>query len=222
VALIRCPECTQSVSSLAATCPHCGVTLGRPTIPSDTPAAAGEETLWEGRPSVRLLAGQIAGTILSLVVIVPATFLAHAALLRVAQSASRSVKDFILGNDTAITLGLVVLGVVLLLPSLIALLRGLMDVKSLRYRFTNQRILVEKGLFAKTVQEIDLRYVDETQFSQGLLQRLLGIGSIRVVSTDAMTPRLVLSGIRDPRSVREILRTAAYAVSQRQFFTRST
>jgi uncharacterized membrane protein YdbT with pleckstrin-like domain len=109
-----------------------------------------------------------------------------------------------------------------LLPTLVGVVRAIVHVRSLKYTLTNQRLLVEKGIFSRALEEVDLRYVDETQFSQDFMERLLGIGSVRVASSDAINPRLVLVGLRDPRGVREALRAAAYKVSQRQFFTRST
>jgi uncharacterized membrane protein YdbT with pleckstrin-like domain len=90
------------------------------------------------------------------------------------------------------------------------------------YRVTNQRVLVEQGVFSKTVDEIDLRYVDDSTFSQSLVERILGIGSVTLMSSDTNTPRYVLRSIRDPRGVREMIRAEAYQSSQRQVFTRVT
>jgi hypothetical protein len=95
-------------------------------------------------------------------------------------------------------------------------------VKSTHYRLTNQRLLIESGLLSKSVDEIDLRYVDDLEFRQSLLDRLLGIGQVFVVSSDKLAPKLTIQGIKDPRGLREKIRAHAYQVSQRQFFTRST
>jgi len=74
----------------------------------------------------------------------------------------------------------------------------------------------------KTVDEIDLRYIADSQFFQTFVERILGIGSVTLISSDANTPRYVLRSIKDPRGVRETVRAEAYQVSQRQVFTRST
>ena len=220
--LTTCPECGKPLSSLATACPHCGFAQQGAAALAPQGAPGPEETLWTGTPSLRLLAGRIVGTALALVLIPTAAFLIHSALGRVSTTGGSSFGSFLVKNDEVITLVLAAVALVILLPPLFSLVRGIVEVKSLRYTITSQRILVEKGLFSKTLQEIDLRYVDETQFSQGLIERILGIGKVRVASTDAMTPRLVLVGILNPRAVRETLRAAAYKVSQRQFFTRST
>jgi uncharacterized membrane protein YdbT with pleckstrin-like domain len=104
----------------------------------------------------------------------------------------------------------------------IALIAAWINLRSTMYRVTNQRVLVEQGVFAKTVDEIDLRYVDDSAFTQTLVDRILGIGSVTLVSSDKTSPRYVLRSIKDPRGVREIIRAQAYQSSQRQIFTRST
>jgi len=43
-----------------------------------------------------------------------------------------------------------------------------------------------------------------------------------IVSTDKVVPKMALHGIGDPLKIRELIRSNAYRVSQRQLFTRST
>ena len=54
------------------------------------------------------------------------------------------------------------------------------------------------------------------------VDRILGIGSVTLLSSDKTSPQYVLRSIKDPRGVREIIRAEAYQTSQRQIFTRST
>ncbi|QDE68209.1 hypothetical protein BHS07_15165 [Myxococcus xanthus] len=70
--------------------------------------------------------------------------------------------------------------------------------------------------------EIDLRNVGDTQVAQSLLDRLLGIGSVALISTDKTSPVSVLRWMAAPRSLRELVRTRAYPVSHRHVFTRAT
>ena len=111
---------------------------------------------------------------------------------------------------------------VLLVIQLIALLTAWIRLHSTMYRITNQRVLVEQGVFSKTVDEIDLRYIEDSTFTQSLVEGMLGIGSVTLMSSDKNTPRYVLRSIKDPRGVREMIRAEAYQTSQRQVFTRST
>ena len=77
-------------------------------------------------------------------------------------------------------------------------------------------------MLTRSLGEIDLRYIDDSQFFQGVMHRMVGIGNVTLVSSDKAMPVYVLRGIRDPRGVREMIRTYAYKVSQRQIFTRAT
>lgn len=115
-----------------------------------------------------------------------------------------------------------VITLVILAVQLIYFFIALMRVRSTTYTITNQRIVIEQGILSKSVGEIDLRYIDETEFFQRFSERLLGIGSVTLISSDKAFPTTVLRSIKDPRAVRELVRTHAYQVSQRQLFTRST
>jgi uncharacterized membrane protein YdbT with pleckstrin-like domain len=97
-----------------------------------------------------------------------------------------------------------------------------LQLKTTRYRLTNQRLTIESGLFSRRVDDVDLRSVQDVGLAQSVLERLLGVGRLEIISSDPTRPRLVLFGIGDPLAVRERLRAGAYQASQRQVFTRST
>lgn len=115
-------------------------------------------------------------------------------------------------------LGLLVWGV-LLAPvgiGLILLARAWYLVASTRYRLTNQRLFAQTGLIAKNLEEVELFRVKDVTLSQGMLDRMLGTGTVTVLSTDDTAPRLALAGIRDPMAAKEALRTAFRAARQRE------
>ena len=209
--VITCPDCGRDVSTLATACPHCG----RPSPAGMTPIAGApgparkEETLWQGTPSMALLAGHAAGIVLVLVAVPLLTRFFASTMPEMDRAAGMVRFGWI---ATA----------VLLVIQFAALLVAWIRLRSTMYRVTNQRVLVEQGVFSKTVDEIDLRYVDDSTFSQSLAERILGIGSVTLMSSDTNTPRYVLRSIRDPRGVREMIRAEAYQSSQRQVFTRVT
>ena len=209
--VITCPDCGRDVSTMATACPHCG----RPSPAGMTPLAGipgpvrKEETLWQGTPSMALLAGHLAGIVLVLVAI---------PLLARFFASTMPEMDRAAGM---IRFGWFATAILVVIQS-IALLVAWIRLRSTMYRVTNQRVLVEQGIFSKTVDEIDLRYVDDSTFTQSLVERILGIGSVTLISSDKSSPRYVLRSIRDPRGVREMIRAEAYQTSQRQVFTRST
>jgi uncharacterized membrane protein YdbT with pleckstrin-like domain len=168
-----------------------------------------EETLWQGSPSPTLLAGQIAAIVVVLIG-VPLLTRFFASTMPDLERASGMIR-----------FGWIATAIVVVIQS-IALIASWIKLRSTMYRVTNQRVLVEQGVFSKTVDEIDLRYVDDSAFTQTLVERMLGIGSVTLVSSDKTSPRYVLRSIKDPRGVRETIRAQAYQTSQRQIFTRAT
>ena len=115
-------------------------------------------------------------------------------------------------------LGLLVWGV-LLAPvgvGLLLLARAWYLVASTRYRLTNQRLFAQTGLIAKNLEEVELFRVKDVTLTQGMLQRMLGVGTVVVLSTDDTAPRLELHGILGPMEVKEQIRTAFRASRQRE------
>lgn len=210
--VIACPDCGRDVSSLAPACPHCGrpsPAAMTPILPTAAPPLAQEETVWSGSPSMALLAGRIAGLIVSAVAVpLFAWFIAGLA------------EDGDQGSGLMTAGWFVAAALVLLFGISIAV--GLVTLRSTRYTVTNQRLLIESGVFSKSVNEIDMRLIDDSRFQQGFVNRMLGIGDVTVMSSDKNTPEFTMRGVRDPRGVREVVRAHAYAASQRQVFTRPT
>ena len=210
--VIACPDCSRDVSTLAPACPHCGrpspAGTAVPPVAGAPAHATREETLWRGTPSPILLIGKIAVLVLTLIVI-PVIARLFASTLGDDLEKAASIR----------TVGWVITAV-LVLAQLVALVVAWLKLRSTLYIVTNQRVMIEEGILSKTVNEIDLRYVDDSQFFQGLSDRILGIGNVTLHSSDANTPTYMLRSIRDPRSVREVIRAHAYQVSQRQVITR--
>ena len=97
------------------------------------------------------------------------------------------------------------------------------------------QLLVETGLLSRTIDEIDLRTVEDITFHQSFGERLFGLGQIGIVSSEPMggtamgagfarTGRLraQLVAVANARAVREQIRNAAYAASGKQIFMRPT
>ena len=230
MALVSCPECKQQVSTEAVSCPHCGKQLsgtaappvaGAPFLMPGTPPGP-EQVLWEGGPSIALVYGQILRVVIRFIIVVVIGYLAFTMGLPALASVSSDLNSFIEQNATLINLGVVIVLALLVLPAVIALLRAIARIKNTHYRVTNQRIVIESGVLSRSLEEIDMRSVDDIEFRQTFLERLFGIGQVFIVSTDKVAPKLNLHGIHDPKNIRELIRSNAYQVSQRQIYTRST
>lgn len=230
MALIACPECQQSVSDRAVTCPRCGVAIAgavaRPVPPAASLAgvasgAADERVAWEGTPSPLLLARHLPALVGALVAF-PVTLLLLPRALKMIAGLDPDMRTVVHQQGGTLR------AVVLCLVGAIALFRlarvgvAYAQLKATHYRVTNQRLTIESGLVGKRVDDIDLRTVEDVGLEQSALERVLGVGRLTIVSTDRQRPRLQLYGVPDPREVRERLRAGVYEASQRQLFTRAT
>jgi membrane protein YdbS with pleckstrin-like domain len=233
MALVKCPECEQQVSTGATSCPHCGMVLTREApagsisaggvafVPGAAPAGP-EQILWEGGPSVALVYGKILRIVIRAVILYTIGYLILQYALPAIQTSSADLRAFIENNGSTLDWAIFGILTILLVPSVAALATAIAQLKNTHYKVTNQRILVEHGVLSRTLEEIDMRSVDDIEFRQSFVERLFKIGAVWIVSTDKVAPKMMLHGIHDPRNTRELIRATAYQDSQRQLFTRST
>lgn len=85
-----------------------------------------------------------------------------------------------------------------------------------RYELTTQRVRILHGIFGNTVEEIELVRVKDTRVKQHVGERILDVGDITIISTDATTPEKVLNNVRNPIEVREMIRKAVMEEKQRR------
>ncbi len=66
---------------------------------------------------------------------------------------------------------------------------------SVRYELTTQRLIHKRGLLSRETDRIELIDIDDVTFVQGPIERALGIGTIKITSSDSTHPVLELPGI---------------------------
>jgi membrane protein YdbS with pleckstrin-like domain len=72
---------------------------------------------------------------------------------------------------------------------------------SIHYTLTSQRFIHERGLLWRQQDRIETIDIDDVSVTQGPVERMLGVGSIRIASSDRSTPEFFLVGIEDVRKV---------------------
>jgi uncharacterized membrane protein YdbT with pleckstrin-like domain len=113
---------------------------------------AGERELYEGRPSWRaLMSFYVVGIGLAVLVVVGLGLLADS-----------------LGM--AIVIGAVIAGLTLLI--------GWLRRVSTKYLITTQRLRITRGILRKSVQETRLERVQNVNYQQGVIDRVLGVGNV--------------------------------------------
>ena len=76
-----------------------------------------------------------------------------------------------------------------------------------RYALSEDRLFLSVGLLNIKDEEILLYRIRDLSVSRSLGQRLFGVGSITVTSSDKSQPTLLLKNIKDPVSVKELIHT---------------
>ncbi len=74
-----------------------------------------------------------------------------------------------------------------------------------RYRLSEDRLFCEKGFFNIRADEVLLYRVRDLQLNMKLTQRIFGVGTVCVVSSDKSVPHLDLLNVKRPREVKELI-----------------
>ena len=74
-----------------------------------------------------------------------------------------------------------------------------------RYRLTEDRLFCETGFLNIREEEILLYRIRDLELKLTLWQRMFGVGSIYVHSSDKTQPNLELKNVKNPREVKELL-----------------
>jgi membrane protein YdbS with pleckstrin-like domain len=88
--------------------------------------------------------------------------------------------------------------------------------KTVSYKITNYRIDIEQGLVARKIDTLELWHVDDIQMTQGVLERVVGVGTLTVMSDDQSTPRLPLRGLPNPKPLFDSLKQRVIAVKRQR------
>ena len=113
------------------------------------------------------------------------------------------------------TTGMVVGGVVLLVW-LVLIFKFLAQKLGVRYRLTNHRFFHQKGILSRTTDRIEVIDMDDITFKQGVVERMVNVGSIMITSSDSTSPQLWMHGIEDPARVADLLDKARRAERKRR------
>ncbi|MBC8570900.1 PH domain-containing protein [Oscillospiraceae bacterium NSJ-54] len=80
-----------------------------------------------------------------------------------------------------------------------------MPITFTKYAMSEDRIFLETGLLSTNQEEVILYRVRDISLRISLGQRIFGVGSILVQSSDKSMPKLMLKNIKHPREVKELI-----------------
>lgn len=204
---MRCNRCDRPVADDMAFCPYCGekVTSSGTTFdPEPGPENADrlkpksgkhppEEELWSDSYSPKALFGPFIA--LDLLVV--------AALVAVVLYANTAIGWLSLGGLVLLVYG--GLAVTLIYHRL-----------AVRYRVTTYRLFHEHGILRRVTDRIEMIDIDDVTVNQGLIERMLGVGTIVIASSDRTHPQLRMPGIDDVRKVADLIDNTRRSERQRR------
>lgn len=202
---MNCPQCSTAVPDGCAFCPKCGQQLT--SLPPQEPAGAGaaapkqpttpndrlrqgmaatrnndpEETLWTGGFAPQAMIGYwlLAGFV-TLVAVVLAIFLPLPPV-------------WIAGLGISVALWIAFVGYFYY------------QRLSIEYTLTTQRLIHKSGILRRKANRIEVIDIDDVTYEQGLVERMVGVGTIRILSSDTSDPKLNLLGIGDVTRVANLI-----------------
>jgi len=219
---MQCPHCETAAPDGAAFCPGCGRRLadspgapvqhtGQPLGKSSAPPAntaeqlqnrsaqiraagdVAEQELWRGSYSYKAMTGTlIAVGLITVACLVAIVMYPHDPWVRIPAAACVML---------------------LWLAVAISMLRRRLGI---RYRLTNQRLFIEKGILRRVTERIEVIDIDDLQFEQNLVERLFDVGSITLTSTDRSVPKFWLQGIEHVQEVSDLIDQARRAERNRR------
>ena len=80
-----------------------------------------------------------------------------------------------------------------------------MPISFTRYSLSDDRLFLSEGFLNIKDDEILLYRIRDIATSRNLWQRLFGVGTVTVVSSDKTMPTLVLKNVKDPVFVKELI-----------------
>ena len=146
----------------------------------------GETLLFEGRPSWRAIVGfYITGTLVA--------------------AAIGAIVGLISSTGSGVGVFVVLFAVVVLI--------GWIRRIGTRYAITNERLAIQRGILSRHSQETRLERVQNVNYNQSLLERILQVGDVDFDTAAGDDYNFVFAGVADPAEVVERVDRATHAAS---------
>jgi len=194
---MNCPSCSAAIPEGSAFCPTCGARLAGAPAGTATPAekfraaqtasAANtepEQELWHGGFSPKAMYGTW--------------------MVAVFITAAAGVISILVPQPLTWLVAAAVVGVFWLWSVAYYAFTRL----SVDYLLTSQRLVHKTGILRQVTNRIEVIDIDDVQFVQGLFERMFGVGTIKLLSSDTSDPSLVLRGIDNVQQVASLIDNA--------------
>lgn len=174
---------------------------GEPTASPDPTEEASETDLWVGRTSWKYFAGAIALwlAVLAVVSVILLWF-------------SGSVEWLGLWRAMGIIVGLAIISGTVVLGRIGWRILGT------RYRLTTQRLFIERGILSQTIDQTELIRVDDVRVHKRLSDRIFGLGTVKIITTDATDREISIEGVHGPDELAEAVRSSMRTLRRKSLY----
>jgi membrane protein YdbS with pleckstrin-like domain len=192
-----CPSCSTAIPEGSAFCPKCGTKLAGPLAAAATPvekfraaqtaSAAStepEQELWRGGFSPKAMYGTWMVAVFITAAAVVISLLVPQPLTWIAAAA--------------------VVGVFWLW----SLAHYAYARLSVDYSLTTQRLVHKTGILRQVTNRIEVIDIDDVQYTQGIIERMFGVGTIKLLSSDVSDKSLTMRGIDNVQQVASMIDNA--------------
>jgi len=194
---MHCLQCGTEVPANSRFCPQCGQQLAdddeltdssqplgadrlRPGRQGSGGKSPAEDELWSGSYSPKAMIGSFAAA--GVVTVVGLAFAVAA-------------------GGAGLFVGVIAAGVLWAALLLLLAYRRL----TVRYRLTTFRFFHDTGLLSRVGNRIEVIDIDDVTVHQGFIERMFGVGTIIIQSSDRSDPELHLPGIDDAKQVADLI-----------------
>ena len=88
---------------------------------------------------------------------------------------------------------------------LVLIVQYLMERWSVSYTLTTQRFVHQRGILRRVINRIEVIDIDDVTVEQGFIERMFGVGTIKLLSSDTSDPTLRMPGIDDVKRVATLI-----------------
>ena len=82
-------------------------------------------------------------------------------------------------------------------------------------------MFIGRGILSRTIDQAELIRIDDVRIHKSLLNRMTGVGSVELFSTDASDRQVTIWGVQKPEELAESIRDQMRRLRQRSLFVES-